>query len=97
MVEEFSLFGIYRAVYKKVKQVEKLKIAAAQNAETLRDLMQGAKEKHEKLTSLYKDAETLYGNMEQQSRDWNESRQAVLLKACGVVAIIVLAFTSMCR
>ena len=96
MVEEFSLFGIYQTVHKRVEQVKKLKIAAAQNAATLSDLTQSAKEKHEELTNLYKDAETLYSNIERQSRDWNESRQAVLLKACGVVAIIVLALTSMC-
>ena len=35
-------------------------------------------------------------DMEQEDK-WKETRQAVLLKACGLVAIIVLAsFTVMC-
>ena len=48
-------------------------------------------------TSLNEQANTLYRNMARQADEWNESRRAVLLKACGLVAIIVLAFTAMCN
>ena len=96
MVEEFSLVGFNDRMNKKVERIKQLKNTATENAEILGALTNSAQKKHEELTRLHENANTLYRNMSRQSREWNESRQAVLLKACGVVAIIVLAFTSMC-
>ena len=52
-------------------------------------LKRSAKKEHDELVELHR-------SMSEQSEKWHQSRQAVLLKACGVVAIIVLAFASMC-
>lgn len=96
MIEEFSLFGIYQVMNRRVQETERLKSDAARKYAGLIELTDKAQKKHEELIRLHENADTLYRNMSQQSREWNESRQAVLLKACGVVGIIVLAFTSMC-
>ena len=96
MIEEFSLFGIYDAISRRVKETEKLRNQATQSHAELVGLTVSAEKEYKKLTALHEKSKTLYDNMSQQSREWNESRQAVLLKACGVVGIIVLVFTSMC-
>ena len=97
IVEEFSLFGIYQVMNRRVKETERLKSDATRNYAGLIELTENAQNKHKELTRLHEQANTLYRNMSRQSREWNESRQAVLLQACGVVGIIVLALTSMCR
>lgn len=96
LVEEFCLVGFNDKMNEKIKRIKQLENTATENAKIVGDLTSTAQEKHEELTRLHENANTLYRNMSRQSREWNESRQAVLLKACGVVAIIVLAFTSMC-
>lgn len=103
MVEEFSLFGIYTGIAIRVKetkghveaatrsrakQIELMKDADREYAELL-ELKRSAKQEHDELAELHR-------RMSDQSKEWHQSRQAVLLKASGVVAIIVLAFTSMC-
>ena len=103
MVEEFSLFGIYTGIARRVKdtkravdaanqsraeQIELMKNAAREYAELL-ELKRSAKREHDELAELH-------SSMLDQSKEWHESRQAVLLKACSVVAIIVLAFTLRC-
>lgn len=104
MVEEFRLFGIYymvidrriketksaveAATRSRVKQIALMKDTAREYAELL-ELKRSAKKEHDELVELHR-------NMSKQSEEWHQSRQAVLLKACGVVAIIVLAFMSMC-
>lgn len=96
LVEEFNLFGLYLKINRRVKETERLKSDAAREHADLIRRTEDAQKKHEELTRLHKNASTLYRNMSRQSREWNESRQAVVLKACGVGGIIVLAFTSMC-
>ncbi len=96
LVEEFNLFGLYLKINRKVKETERLKSDADRKHADLIRLTEDAQKKYKELTRLHVDANTLYTNMSRQSREWNESRQAVLLKACGVGGIIVLAFTSMC-
>lgn len=64
-----------------------------ENANTLTE---DTRKKYEELTHLHENANTLYRNMSRQTRGSSESRLAMLLAACGVVGIIVLAFTSMC-
>ena len=96
MIEEFSLFGIYRALSRQVNEVKDLTRSATESHGELMKLTKDTVEKYRELTSLNEQANTLYRNMARQADEWNESRRAVLLKACGLVAIIVLAFTAMC-
>lgn len=96
MIEEFVLFRKYDDVSRRVKQAEKLTEKATESRNKLIELTKDTAEKYRELTELNKQANTLYRNMARQAEEWNESRRAVLLKACGLVAIIVLAFTAMC-
>ena len=96
LVEEFNLFIFYSDMNRRIRETERLKSDAAREHAGLIGLTENAQKKHEELIRLHADASTLYRNMSRQSREWNESRQAMLLKACGVGGIIVLAFTSMC-
>ena len=103
MVEEFSLFGFYTGINRRVKetqdQVESANRSRAEQIVLMKDavrdhkelmaLKRSAKKEHDELVELHR-------SMSAQSKEWHQSRQAVLLKACGVVAIIVLAFASMC-
>ena len=63
--------------------------------EKVNTLTEDVQKKHEALTHLYENANTLYCNRSRQSGAGSESRQTVLLKACGLVGLIVLAFMSM--
>ena len=97
MIEEFSLFRKYDDVSQRVKEVQRLETDAARRHGKLIKLTEDTEEKYQELTKLNEQANTLYSNMARQADEWNESRRAVLLKACGLVAIIVLAFTAMCN
>ena len=72
----------------RAEQIELMKDAAREHAELL-ELKKSAKKEHDELAELHR-------SMSEQSKKWHESRQAVLFKACSVVAIIVLAFTLRC-
>ena len=63
--------------------------------EKVNTLTEDVQKKHEALTHLYENANTLYCNRSRQSGAGSESRQTVLLKACGLVGLIVLAFMLM--
>lgn len=97
MIEEFSLFGIYRVLARQVYEVSNLKESATDSHDKLIKLTKDTAEKYWELTRLNEQANTLYRNMARQADEWNESRRVVLLKACGLVAIIMLAFTAMCN
>ena len=97
MIEEFSLFGIYRALSRQVNEVKDMTRNATDSHSKLMKLTKDTAEKYRELTRLNEQANTLYSNMARQADEWNESRRVVLLKACGLVAIIMLAFTTMCN
>ena len=104
MVEEFRLFGIYyKVVDRRIKETKRAVEAATRSREKQIVLMEAAARDHAELIELKRSAKKehdelveLHRSMSDQSKEWHQSRQAVLFKACGVVAIIVLAFTSMC-
>lgn len=103
MIEEFSLYGVYRALSRRVEKVrglaeeaQGLTEDATKSHNKLIELTKNTAEKYRELTELNEQANKLYSNMTRQAEEWNESRRAVLLKACGLVAIIVLAFTAVC-